>query len=48
LKGVAFRPVKAIPIDIFPHTSHCEVIVVFERGEEVEEGGGEEGVKKKE
>jgi len=51
LRGVAFRPVKAIPVDLFPHTSHCEVIVVFERGEEQEvgeEGGGEEGVEKEE
>ncbi|GAB5031200.1 23s rrna (uracil-5-)-methyltransferase [Nannochloropsis oceanica] len=47
LKGVSFRPVKAIPVDMFPHTRHCEVIMVFERGEEeaVEEEG-DKGVKK--
>jgi len=33
LKGEAFRPVKAIPVDMFPHTSHCEVVMVFERGD---------------
>ncbi|EFC49561.1 S-adenosylmethionine-dependent methyltransferase [Naegleria gruberi] len=27
----AFKPVKAIAVDMFPHTEHCEMICVFER-----------------
>ena len=26
-----FRPVKAMAVDMFPHTHHCEVVVLFER-----------------
>ena len=26
-----FVPVKAVPVDMFPHTNHCELIVYFER-----------------
>jgi tRNA (uracil-5-)-methyltransferase len=31
LKGKPFRPVRAIPVDMFPHTNHCEMIMVLER-----------------
>jgi tRNA (uracil-5-)-methyltransferase len=31
IQGKAFRPVHAIPVDMFPHTPHCEMIIVFER-----------------
>ncbi|EFA81041.1 hypothetical protein PPL_05876 [Heterostelium album PN500] len=31
MKGTPFRPVKAIAVDLFPHTEHCEVVVLFER-----------------
>lgn len=31
LVGDAFEPVHAIPVDMFPHTPHCEMIIVFER-----------------
>lgn len=31
MKGLPFRPVKAIPVDMFPHTNHCELVVLFER-----------------
>ena len=34
IKGLPFRPLKAIPIDLFPHTDHCEVVLLFERLEE--------------
>ncbi|XP_072533059.1 tRNA (uracil-5-)-methyltransferase homolog B [Salminus brasiliensis] len=31
LTGEAFRPTLAIPLDMFPHTPHCELVLVFER-----------------
>lgn len=31
LFGCPFLPVKAIPVDNFPHTNHCELILYFER-----------------
>lgn len=30
-KGEPFRIVKAVPVDLFPQTSHCELIVLLER-----------------
>lgn len=30
-RGMPFRPVKAIPVDMFPHTPHIETVMVFER-----------------
>jgi hypothetical protein len=46
--GESFRPVRAVPVDMFPHTEHCEMVVVFSRVSEVGDGGGaaerEEGV----
>ncbi|KAI4486330.1 hypothetical protein M0802_012349 [Mischocyttarus mexicanus] len=29
--GEPFVPIKAIPVDMFPHTKHCELIICFER-----------------
>lgn len=29
--GAPFVPVKAVPVDMFPQTPHCELIVYFER-----------------
>ncbi|KAL0272185.1 UNVERIFIED_CONTAM: hypothetical protein PYX00_005262 [Menopon gallinae] len=26
-----FLPVKAVPVDLFPHTKHCELLIYFER-----------------
>lgn len=26
-----YLPVNAVPVDLFPHTSHCELVVTFER-----------------
>ena len=31
MTGTPFVPVKAIAVDMFPHTEHCEVVVLFER-----------------
>ncbi|XP_013783880.1 tRNA (uracil-5-)-methyltransferase homolog A-like [Limulus polyphemus] len=30
-RGDCFVPVVAIPVDLFPHTPHCELVIVFER-----------------
>jgi hypothetical protein len=29
--GAPLVPVCAVPVDMFPHTSHCELIIYFER-----------------
>lgn len=29
--GFPFIPIQAIPVDLFPHTEHCELIVELER-----------------
>ena len=29
--GAPFVPVNAVPVDMFPHTNHCELIITFER-----------------
>ena len=26
-----FRPVKAMAVDLFPHTPHCEMVMLLER-----------------
>uniref|UniRef100_A0A8C6URQ2 tRNA (uracil(54)-C(5))-methyltransferase n=1 Tax=Neogobius melanostomus TaxID=47308 RepID=A0A8C6URQ2_9GOBI len=31
LRGEAFRPTLAVPVDMFPHTPHCELVLLFER-----------------
>uniref|UniRef100_A0A7S2DGA6 Uncharacterized protein n=1 Tax=Octactis speculum TaxID=3111310 RepID=A0A7S2DGA6_9STRA len=31
LTGPPFRPTRAIPVDLFPSTSHCEMVVALER-----------------
>ncbi|TDH70039.1 hypothetical protein CCR75_000892 [Bremia lactucae] len=31
LQGRPFQPVHAVPVDMFPHTPHCELILVFDR-----------------
>ncbi|KAM9477974.1 tRNA (uracil-5-)-methyltransferase homolog B [Clarias gariepinus] len=31
LTGVAFAPKLAVPVDMFPHTPHCELVLVLER-----------------
>lgn len=29
--GEPLIPVKAIPVDMFPHTKHCELVILLER-----------------
>eukprot|EP00064_Thunnus_orientalis_P008616 superscaffoldBa00001037_g8639 len=31
LTGGAFSPTLAVPVDMFPHTPHCELLLLFER-----------------
>lgn len=35
--GEPFRPVRAIPFDMFPHTPHCELMVELVRVSKVKE-----------
>ncbi|XP_060070998.1 tRNA (uracil-5-)-methyltransferase homolog A-like [Ylistrum balloti] len=30
-KGPPYRPVRAVPVDMFPQTPHCELVIMFER-----------------
>ncbi len=34
VKGVPFRVVSATPVDMFPHTPHCELVMLLERVKE--------------
>ncbi|CAH2048726.1 unnamed protein product, partial [Iphiclides podalirius] len=34
LRGAPFTPVCAIPVDMFPHTKHLELVILFERENE--------------
>ncbi|KAM7331407.1 tRNA (uracil-5-)-methyltransferase homolog A isoform X3 [Alexandromys fortis] len=31
VKGIPFHPVKAVAVDLFPQTPHCEMLILFER-----------------
>ncbi|NXP33030.1 TRM2A methyltransferase, partial [Leiothrix lutea] len=33
VKGASFRPVRAMAVDLFPQTRHCELLIFFERVE---------------
>lgn len=33
VKGTPFQPVKAVAVDLFPQTPHCELLLLFERAE---------------
>lgn len=33
VRGIPFRPVKAVAVDLFPQTPHCEMLILFERVE---------------
>lgn len=34
-KGEIFIPIRAIPVDLFPHTPHFELVILFERWDEL-------------
>ncbi|XP_063820786.1 tRNA (uracil-5-)-methyltransferase homolog A [Pseudophryne corroboree] len=36
VKGRPFRPVRAVTVDLFPQTPHCELLILFERVEYTE------------
>lgn len=46
--GEPLVPVKAVPVDMFPYTKHCELVVCFERWDKVAEGQKVEEAKKEE
>ena len=31
-RGAPFTLIKAVPVDLFPGTKHCELVLLFERG----------------
>lgn len=35
--GSPFRPTRAVSIDLFPHTEHCELVIEFMRDDVLEE-----------
>jgi hypothetical protein len=39
-----FRPIAAVPVDLFPDTGHGEIVVLFERREFMSDGDTERGV----
>ncbi|KAI9498733.1 S-adenosyl-L-methionine-dependent methyltransferase [Zychaea mexicana] len=41
-KGLPFRPSRAVSIDLFPHTEHCELMIEFVRIDEEKETHHEE------
>ncbi|XP_075688689.1 tRNA (uracil-5-)-methyltransferase homolog A [Rhinoderma darwinii] len=36
VKGSPFRPIRAMAVDLFPQTPHCELLILFERVEYTE------------
>ncbi|XP_040203778.1 tRNA (uracil-5-)-methyltransferase homolog A isoform X2 [Rana temporaria] len=36
VKGRPFRPIRAVAVDLFPQTPHCELLILFERVEHTE------------
>jgi len=36
MHGDFFVPVKAVAVDLFPHTRHCELVILFKRWNLVE------------
>ena len=41
--GAPFAPVQAYGLDLFPHTAHCELVVVLERSGDGTHGGTDSG-----
>ncbi|XP_063272352.1 tRNA (uracil-5-)-methyltransferase homolog A isoform X2 [Prinia subflava] len=38
VKGASFRPVRAMAVDLFPQTRHCELLLFFERVQHADGG----------
>lgn len=38
LQGECFVPVKAVAVDLFPHTKHCELVICFKRWDLINTG----------
>ena len=34
-RGAPFALIKAVPVDLFPGTKHCELVLLFERGNQL-------------
>lgn len=34
MHGTPFRPIKAVAVDLFPHSPHTELVMLFERDDE--------------
>ncbi|EGD81766.1 hypothetical protein PTSG_02479 [Salpingoeca rosetta] len=34
-RGAPFEIIKAVPVDMFPHTDHCEVVLYLSRGDDL-------------
>lgn len=32
-KGAPFKMIKAVPLDLFPGTKHCELVILFSRSD---------------
>lgn len=45
VRGAPFRPVRAMAVDLFPQTMHCETILLFER---VDYGSGADDAENRE
>ncbi|CAO3599675.1 unnamed protein product [Absidia cylindrospora] len=41
-KGLPFKPVRAVSIDLFPHTDHCELMIEFARIKPEDINGGDD------
>jgi tRNA (uracil-5-)-methyltransferase len=41
-KGMPFKPSRAISVDLFPHTDHCELMIEFVRLKEEEKATEED------
>ncbi|ORZ01756.1 S-adenosyl-L-methionine-dependent methyltransferase [Syncephalastrum racemosum] len=48
IKGSPFRASRAVSVDLFPHTKHCELMIEFVRGEKDEDNSAKTGLNEEE